>query len=52
MRSDIMKTGVERTPHRSLFRAAGLKTNDFSKPFGGACIGYVRPEAAAGGLSR
>ena len=50
-----MKTGVERTPHRSLFRAAGLKTNDFSKPFGGtrgACIGYVRPEAAAGGLSR
>ena len=41
MRSDIMKLGVERTPHRSLFRAGGLKTKDFSKPFIGVCNSYV-----------
>ena len=41
MRSDIMKKGVERTPHRSLFRATGLKTKDFSKPFIGVCNSYV-----------
>ena len=33
MRSDIMKKGADRTPHRSLFRAAGLKTSNFSKTF-------------------
>ena len=33
MRSGITKKGAERTPHRSLFRAVGLKTSDFSKPF-------------------
>ena len=32
-----MKKGVERTPHRSLFRAAG----DFSKPFTGVCNSCV-----------
>jgi len=41
MRSDIMKKGVERTPHRSLFRATGLTTKDFSKPFIGVCNSYV-----------
>ena len=41
MRSDIMKKGAERTPHRSLFRATGLKTQDFSKPFIGVCNSYV-----------
>ena len=29
MRSDIMKQGLERTPHRSLMRATGLKDGDF-----------------------
>jgi dihydroxy-acid dehydratase len=33
MRSDLVKKGMERAPHRSLLRAAGLKTEDFDKPF-------------------
>jgi len=33
MRSDIIKRGVERAPHRSLLRACGLKEEDFDKPF-------------------
>ncbi len=41
MRSDIMKEGVERAPHRALFRATGLKRKDFSKPFIGVCNSYT-----------
>lgn len=33
LRSDAIKKGPERAPHRSLLRAAGLRTEDFSKPF-------------------
>jgi len=33
MKSDNIKKGVERSPHRSLLRACGLKDNDFEKPF-------------------
>lgn len=33
MRSDAIKKGPERAPHRSLLRACGLRTQDFSKPF-------------------
>ncbi|AXH10819.1 dihydroxy-acid dehydratase [Malaciobacter halophilus] len=33
MRSDEVKKGFERTPHRSLLRATGLKDEDFNKPF-------------------
>ncbi len=33
MRSDIVKKGFERAPHRSLLRAVGLKEEDFAKPF-------------------
>ncbi len=32
MRSDIVKKGFERAPHRSLFRACGFKDEDFDKP--------------------
>ncbi len=32
MRSDAVKKGVERIPHRALLRACGLKTEDFDKP--------------------
>ncbi len=35
-----MKDGVERAPHRSLFRATGIKQEDFSKPFIGVCNSY------------
>ncbi|MCT4592349.1 MAG: dihydroxy-acid dehydratase, partial [Candidatus Gracilibacteria bacterium] len=33
MKSDILKKGSATAPHRSLLRASGLKTADFSKPF-------------------
>jgi dihydroxy-acid dehydratase len=33
MRSDAVKKGFERAPHRSLFRACGLSDKDFGKPF-------------------
>ncbi|MFW6421915.1 MAG: dihydroxy-acid dehydratase [Candidatus Bipolaricaulota bacterium] len=33
MRSDELTQGVDRAPHRSLLRAAGLSTRDFDKPF-------------------
>jgi dihydroxy-acid dehydratase len=33
MRSDIIKKGFERAPHRSLLRAAGVREEDFQKPF-------------------
>jgi dihydroxy-acid dehydratase len=33
MRSDTIKKGFERAPHRSLLRAAGVMEEDFGKPF-------------------
>ena len=33
MRSNNVKQGIERAPHRSLLRAVGVHSNDFSKPF-------------------
>ncbi|MBA4494525.1 dihydroxy-acid dehydratase [Paenactinomyces guangxiensis] len=41
MRSDQIKKGVDRAPHRSLLRAAGLKNEDFDKPFIGICNSFV-----------
>jgi len=41
MRSDAIKKGPERAPHRSLLRACGLKTDDFSKPFIGIASSHV-----------
>lgn len=41
MRSDQVKKGFERAPHRSLLRACGLKDEDFSKPFIGICNSHV-----------
>jgi len=32
MRSDAVKKGLERIPHRALLRACGLKTEDFDRP--------------------
>ena len=32
MRSDSVKKGFERSPHRSLFKATGLKNSDIKKP--------------------
>ena len=32
MRSDLMKNGVDRIPHRALFRALGLTDEELSRP--------------------
>ena len=41
MRSDTVKKGIERAGHRSLLRAAGLKDEDFPKPFIGIANSYT-----------
>jgi dihydroxy-acid dehydratase len=37
----MIKKGTDRTPHRSLLRAAGLKDEDFKKPFIGVANSFV-----------
>lgn len=41
MRSDVVKQGFERAPHRSLLRATGLKSEDIAKPFIAICNSYT-----------
>src|SRR5437867_7138545 len=43
MRSDTIKRGLERAPHRSLLRATGQirEPGDFDKPFVAVCNSYV-----------
>ncbi|MEV4886291.1 dihydroxy-acid dehydratase [Chitinophaga ginsengisegetis] len=41
MRSDEVKKGNQRTPHRSLLRATGLKDEDFTKPFIGVANSFT-----------
>jgi dihydroxy-acid dehydratase len=41
VRSDQIKKGFERAPHRSLLRATGLKDEDFEKPFVGVANSHV-----------
>ncbi|MGM0901128.1 dihydroxy-acid dehydratase [Mesobacillus maritimus] len=41
MRSDMIKKGYDRAPHRSLLRAAGVKEEDFGKPFIAVCNSYI-----------
>lgn len=33
MRSDVIKKGLDRAPHRSLLRAAGVKEHEWDRPF-------------------
>ena len=40
MRSDEIKTGVERAPHRALLKALGLSDKDIAKPFIGIANSY------------
>ena len=35
MRSDVIKKGIERAPHRALLRAVGCSSDDWGKPFVG-----------------
>ncbi|MBI5955182.1 MAG: dihydroxy-acid dehydratase [Chloroflexi bacterium] len=41
MRSDTVKKGYEKAPHRALLRATGVKEEDFSKPFIAIVNSYV-----------
>ena len=43
MRSDLIKTGIERAPHRSLLKATGViaDDSDFGKPFIGVVNSYI-----------
>ena len=41
MRSDEVKKGYSRAPHRSLLRATGLKDEDFNKPFIGVANSFI-----------
>lgn len=40
LKSDILKTPIETSPHRSLLRASGLTDADFKKPFIGVANAY------------
>ncbi len=41
MRSDQIKKGIEKSPHRALLKATGLKDADMSKPFIAVVNSYV-----------
>ncbi|GKV69343.1 dihydroxy-acid dehydratase [Sporosarcina sp. NCCP-2716] len=41
MRSDMIKKGVDRAPHRSLLYATGVRSKDMEKPFIGVCNSYI-----------
>ena len=41
MRSDTIKLGAARAPHRSLLRATGVGEDDFRKPFIAVCNSYT-----------
>ncbi len=41
MRSDEVKKGTEKTPHRALLKALGLTDNDIAKPFIGVANSYT-----------
>jgi dihydroxy-acid dehydratase len=40
MNSDQIRKGLTRAPHRSLLRATGLSSEDFSRPFIGVCNSF------------
>ncbi|MBN1787103.1 MAG: dihydroxy-acid dehydratase [Sedimentisphaerales bacterium] len=42
MRSDMIKKGFQRAPHRSLLRACGLKDEDMKKPFIGIANSFCQ----------
>jgi dihydroxy-acid dehydratase len=41
LRSNMIKSGFDRAPHRSLLRAAGVKEEDFNKPFIAVVNSYI-----------
>jgi dihydroxy-acid dehydratase len=41
MKSDVIKKGVERAPHRALLRAVGCSSEDWDKPFIGVVNSFT-----------
>ncbi len=41
MRSDMVKKGIEKSPHRALLKALGLTNKDIAKPFIGVANSYT-----------
>ena len=41
MRSDAVKRGIERTPHRSLLRALGRSDEEMNRPFIGVISSFA-----------
>ena len=41
MRSDTIKKGFERSPHRALLKATGVTDDDMNKPFIAICNSYI-----------
>ncbi len=41
MRSDVIKKGIERAPHRALLRAVGCSSDDWNKPFIGVVNSFT-----------
>ncbi|EKN66174.1 dihydroxy-acid dehydratase [Neobacillus bataviensis LMG 21833] len=41
MRSDMIKKGIDRAPHRSLLYATGVTVRDLEKPFIGVCNSFI-----------
>ena len=50
MRSDEVKKGHNRAPHRSLLRATGLQDEDFNKPFRGISFVSQHPFLIQGSI--
>lgn len=44
MRSNTIKMGIDRSPHRALLKATGVSDSDMHKPFIGVCNSYIADE--------
>ena len=52
MRSEQIKTGVERTPNRSLLYALGYTDEELARPLIGVVSSYTRSSPATWGWTR
>jgi dihydroxyacid dehydratase/phosphogluconate dehydratase len=41
MRSDLIKKGLERTPHRALIKSTGVPDSELAKPFIGVATSFT-----------
>ena len=49
MRSDMIKKGLERTPHRALIKGTGVPENQMDKPFIGVATSFYRSHSRSCG---